>query len=48
MPEVQCEGNVTVYSDVCLSHGEGNDNMYSHVCLRYSVRERLLCTVMCV
>ena len=46
--EVQVGGNVTVYSDVCEVQGGGIDTVYSDVCLRYSVREMLLCTVMCV
>ena len=46
--EVQVGGNVTVYSDVCEVQGGGINTVYSDVCLRYSVREMLLCTVMCV
>ena len=46
MSEVQREGNVTVYSDLCDVQGGGNVTVYSDVCLRYRVGEMLLCIVM--
>ena len=48
MSEVHGEGNVIVYSDVCLRYRVRNVIVYSDGCLSYRLRELLLCTVMCV
>ena len=49
MSEVQGEGNVTVYSDVCQSYREREMLLCTGMCfVRYRVREVLSCSVMCV
>ena len=42
MSEVQGEGNVTVYSDVCLKYRVGEMLLCTVMCLRYRVREMLM------
>ena len=46
MSEVQGEGNVTVYSDVCLRFRVIEILLYTVICLRYRMREMLLYTIM--
>ena len=46
--EVQSEGNVAVYSYVCLRYRVREMLLYTVMCQRYIMREMLLFTLMCV
>ena len=48
MSVVQGEGNVIVYSDVCLRYRVREMLLCTMMCVRSRVGEILLCIVMCV